>query len=62
MLYEVKVYDRTGKLTNIVTRTELEKRSQDYVRNQLTERDREHVMSLEDDGQVSAMGSYSMMA
>jgi len=62
MLYEVKVYDRTGKLTNIVTRMELEKRSQDYVRTQLTERDREHVMSLEDDEQVSAMGSYSMMA
>ena len=62
MLYEVKVYDRTGKLTNIVTQAELEKRSMDYVRGQLTERDREHVMSLEDDEQVSAMGSYSMTA
>ncbi len=62
MLYEVKVFDRAGKLTNIVTRTELEQRSMDYVRAQLTERDREHVMSLEDDEQVSAMGSYSMTA
>ncbi len=62
MLYEVRVYDRAGQLKNIVTSTELEQRSKDYARNQLTERDRAHVMSLEDDEQVSAMGSYSMTA
>jgi hypothetical protein len=60
MLYEVKIYDGTGKLMNIVTRQELEKRSLEYVRAQLTERDREHVMSLEDEEEMSAMGSYSI--
>jgi hypothetical protein len=60
MLYEVKVYDGAGKLMNIVTRQELEKRSLEYVRAQFTTRDREHVMSLEDEEELSAMGSYSI--
>jgi len=47
MLYEVKIYDSTGKLMNIITRAELEKRSLDYNRAQFTERDREHILSLE---------------
>ncbi len=55
MLYEVRIYDGTGKLMNIVTRSELEKRSLDYVRTQFTERDREHVMSLEDEDETSAI-------
>ena len=57
MLYEVRIYDGTGKLMNIVTRPELEKRSLEYVRTQFTERDREHVMSLEDEDETSAMRS-----
>jgi hypothetical protein len=60
MLYEVKIYDRTGKLMNIISRAELEKRSMDYVRDQFTKRDREHIMSLQDDEQAPAMSSYSM--
>lgn len=60
MLYEVKIFDGTGKLMNIVTRRELEKKSLEYVRTQFTTRDREHVMSLEDEEELSAMGSYSI--
>ena len=58
MLYEVKIYDGTGNLMNIVTRRELEKRSLEYIRTQFTERDKEHVMSLEDEEEVSAMTSF----
>ena len=60
MLYEVKIFDGTGKLMNIVTRLELEKRSLEYVRAQFTERDKEHVMSLEDEEELSAISSYSI--
>jgi hypothetical protein len=60
MLYEVKIFDGTGKLMNIVTRQELEKRSLEYVRAQFTERDRDHVMSLEDEEELSAIGTYSI--
>jgi hypothetical protein len=60
MLYEVKIYDGAGKLMNIISRTELEKRSMDYVRDQFTKRDKEHIMSLENDEQASEMSSYSM--
>jgi len=58
MLYEVKIYDGTGNLMNIVTRQELEKRSLEYVRTQFTERDKEHIMSLENEEQTSAMTSF----
>jgi len=58
MLYEVKIYDGTGNLMNIVTRQELEKRSLEYIRTQFTERDKEHVMSLEDEEEASAMTSF----
>jgi hypothetical protein len=58
MLYEVKIYDGRGNLMNIVTRQELEKRSLEYVRTQFSERDREHVMSLEDEEEASAMTSF----
>ena len=58
MLYEVKIYDGTGNLMNIVTRQELEKKSLEYVCTQFTERDREHVMSLEDEEEASAMTSF----
>jgi len=58
MLYEVKIYDGTGHLMNIVTRQELETKSLEYVRTQFTERDREHVMSLEDEEEASAMTSF----
>lgn len=57
MLYEVKVYDGTGNLMNIITRQELEKKSLEYIRTQFTERDREHVLSLEDEDETSAMSS-----
>jgi len=60
MLYEVKIYDGTGNLMNIITRQELEKRSLKYVRTQFTERDREHVLSLEDEEETSSF--YSTMA
>lgn len=58
MLYEVKIYDGTGSLMNIVTRQELEKRSLEYLRTQFTERDKEHVLSLEDEDETSAMSSF----
>ena len=58
MLYEVKIYDGTGNLMNIVTRQELEKRSLENIRTQFTERDREHIMSLEDEEETSAMASF----
>lgn len=58
MLYEVKIYDGTGNLMNIVTRQELEKRSLEYIRTQFTERDKEHVMSLEDEEETSVMTSF----
>ena len=58
MLYEVKIYDGTGNLMNIITRQELEKRSLEYTRTQFTERDKEHVMSLEDEEETSAMTSF----
>ncbi len=61
MLYEVKVYDGNGKLVNIVSSAELYKRTTDYVRSQLTKRDREHIMSLEDDAQTSERGSNYLM-
>lgn len=57
MLYEVKIYDGTGNLMNIITRQELEKKSLEYIRTQFTERDREHVLSLEDEDETSAMSS-----
>lgn len=58
MFYEVKIYDGTGNLMNIVTRQELEKRSLECIRTQITERDREHIMSLEDEEETSAMASF----
>jgi len=62
MLYEVKIYDGSGKLVNIISPADLDKRSTDYVRAQLTERDRDHIMSLEEDVQRPAMSSHYMMA
>lgn len=62
MLYEVKVYDGKGNLVNIVSPADLEKRTTDYLRAQLTERDKEHIMSLEEDGQTTEMSSHYMVA
>ena len=49
MLYEVKIYDGNGNLVNTISPADLERRSTDYVRAQLTERDREHILSLDED-------------
>lgn len=62
MLYEVKIYDGSGNLVNIISRQDLERRSTDYVRAQLTERDREHILSLEEDGQTPQTNPYCMVA
>lgn len=62
MLYEVKVYDGNGKLLNIVSPAELNKRTTDYLRSQLTERDKAHIMSLEEDAQTSDLGANYVMA
>ncbi len=62
MLYEVKIYDGSGNLVNIISRQDLERRSTDYVRAQLTERDREHILSLEEDGQTPETNPHCMVA
>jgi len=62
MLYEVKIYDCKGKLVNTISSADLDKRSTNYVRAQLTERDKNHIMSLEEDSQTPAMSSYYMVA
>ncbi len=62
MLYEVKVYDSSGKLVNVVSPEDLDKRSTEFVRAQLTERDKQHILSLEEDAQTSEMGSHYMVA
>ena len=62
MLYEVKIYDGTGNLVNTISSEDLERRSTDYVRAQLTERDREHILSLEEDGQTPETNPHSMVA
>ena len=62
MLYEVKIYDGSGNLVNIISRQDLERRSTDYVRAQLTERDREHILSLEEDGQTPETNLRCMVA
>lgn len=55
MLYEVKIYDGGGTLLNIVSPRELEERSNKKYRSLLTNRDRGHIMRLEDDEEVSAV-------
>lgn len=62
MLYEVKIYDGTGNLVNTISSADLERRSTDYVRAQLTERDKEHILSLEEDGQTPETNPHSMVA
>jgi len=49
MLYEVKIYDCKGNLMNIITPADLERKSTGYLRSLLTERDRDYIMSLEED-------------
>jgi hypothetical protein len=60
MLYEVKIYDSDGNLLNVVSPKELDKESTDNLRAMLTERDREHIMSLEGNEQVRFSSGYSM--
>ena len=62
MLYEVKIFDGNGNLVKTISSADLERRSTDYVRAQLTERDREHILSLEEDGQASETNPHSMVA
>ena len=62
MLYEVKIFDGNGNLVKTISSADLERRSTDYVRAQLTERDREHILSLEEDGQAPEMNLHSMVA
>ena len=62
MLYEVKIYDGSGNLVNIISRQDLERRSTDYVRAQLTERDREHILSLTEDGQTPETNPHCIVA
>ena len=61
MLYEVKIYDGSGNLVNTVSPAELEKKSTDYLISMLTERDREYIMSLEEDGQTAEMSLHRML-
>jgi hypothetical protein len=61
MLYEVKIYDGGGNLLNVVSPKELDKESTDNLRAMLTERDREHIMSLESNEQVISVSNYSMV-
>jgi len=60
MLYEVKIYDGGGNLLNVVSPQEMEEKSADNLRSMLSERDREHIMSLEDNEQAISQGNYSM--
>lgn len=62
MLYEVKIYDGSGKLVNTVSPEDLDKRSTDFFRAQLTERDKQHILSLEEDAQTSEVSSNYMVA
>lgn len=55
MLYEVKIYDDGGTLLNIISPRELEERSNEKYRSLLTNRDREHIMRLEDEEDISAV-------
>ena len=61
MLYEVKIYDGGGNLLNVVSHKELDKESTDNLRAMLTERDREHIISLESNEQVISVSNYSMV-
>jgi hypothetical protein len=61
MLYEVKIYDGGGNLLNVVSPQELDEESTDNLRSMFTKRDREHIMSLENDEQVISAGNYSMV-
>lgn len=60
MLYEVKIYDGGGNLLNIVSPQEMEKKSTESMRALFSQRDREHIMSLEDDEQVLEMNACYM--
>lgn len=60
MLYEVKIYDGGGNLLNVVSPQELDKEATDKFRSVLTKRDREHIMSLENDEQMISVSSYAM--
>lgn len=61
MLYEVKIYDGSGNLLKVVSSKELDQESTDNLRSMLTERDREHIMSLESNEQVISVSNYSMV-
>lgn len=60
MLYEVKIYDGGGNLLNVVSPQEMEQKSTESIRAMFSQRDREHIMSLEDDEQVLEMNSSYM--
>jgi len=62
MLYEVKIFDGNGNLINTISAAELEKRSTDYVCSLFTKRDREHIMSLEDEEQTNGRGLHHRVA
>jgi len=61
MLYEVKIYDGGGNLLNVVSPQELDEKSTEDLRSMLTERDKEHIMSLESNEQVISANNYSMV-
>ncbi|GJL79108.1 MAG: hypothetical protein NPINA01_20970 [Nitrospinaceae bacterium] len=60
MLYEVKIYDGGGNLLKIVSPQELENKTTENIRSMFSKRDREHIMSLENDEQAVQMHSYHM--
>ena len=62
MLYEVRIYDCNGNLKNTISAAELEKRSADYVCSLFTKRDREHIMSLEDEEPTNGRGLHHRVA
>ncbi len=61
MLYEVKIYDRSGNLSNVVSSQELNKKSTNDLRSLLTKRDRAHIMSLEGTEQINSVDNYDMV-
>ncbi|MFQ5445164.1 MAG: hypothetical protein ACE5EK_11190, partial [Nitrospinales bacterium] len=60
-LYEVKIFDGGGNLLNIISPKELEKKSTESFRALLSQRDREHIMSLEDEEQALPMNAHYMV-
>lgn len=61
MLYEVKIYDGGGNLLNTVSPREMEQKSTESFRALFTQRDRAHIMSLEDEEQVLEMDPCYMV-